>query len=204
MKIAPPEFGEPLEPAHPCEQGRRLLALRRSSSADRMTGPGPDAETLEALLTIAARVPDHRRVYPFRFIIFEGDARLRAGEILAERFAATTPDATAEKIEAERNRFARAPVVIAVVARIDRAHRTPEWEQMLTNGAVCFNLLLAASAFGFAANWLTEWCAYDEEVLRGLGLKPDEKISGFVYIGRATDQPRERQRPVMSDMISHF
>ncbi len=204
MKIPPPEFGEPMEPAHPSEAARRLLALRRSSSADRMTGPGPDPETLEALLTIAARVPDHRRVFPFRFIVVEGDARLRAGHILAARFAATTPDATAEKIEVERNRFARAPVVIAVVACIDKAHRTPEWEQTLTNGAVCLNLLLAASAYGFAANWLTEWCAYDDGVKKGLGLKPDEKISGFVYIGKASEPPRERQRPAMADIVSRF
>lgn len=204
MRIPAPEFGEPLQPAHPSEAARRLLALRRSSSADRMTGPGPDPETLEAMLTIAARAPDHRRVFPFRFMIFEGEARLRAGDILAARFAATTPDATAEKIEVERNRFARAPVVVAVVARIDRAHRTPEWEQTLTNGAVCFNLLLAASAYGFAANWLTEWCAYDAGVMKGLGLKPDEKISGFIYIGSAAEPPRERLRPVMTDIVSRF
>jgi len=204
MKIPCPEFGEPLTPAHPSEEARRLLALRRSSSADRMTGPEPDAQTLEAMLTIAARVPDHRRVFPFRFIVFEGDARLRAGDILAARFGAMTPDATAEKIEVERNRFARAPVVVAVVARIDKAHRTPEWEQMLTNGAVCLNLLLAASAYGFAANWLTEWCAYDDGVMQGLGLKPDEKISGFVYIGKAAELPRERLRPVTADIVSRF
>jgi len=204
MKIAAPEFGQEMEPAHPSLEARHLLALRRSSSADRMTGPGPSAETLEAILTIAARVPDHRRVFPFRFIVFEGHARRRAGEVLAERFAATTPDATPDKVEVERRRFERAPVVVAVVARIDKAHRTPEWEQVLTNGAVCLNLLLAASAFGFAANWLTEWCAYDDGVLAGLGLSPDEKISGLIYLGSAAEPPRERLRPVMTDIVSWY
>lgn len=203
-RISPPEFGAPMAPAHPSEEARRLLALRRSTPADLMTEPGPDAEALGAILEIAARVPDHRKICPFRFIVIRGEARARAGAILARRFAATTPEATPDRIDAERKRFLRAPVVILVAARIDPSHKTPEWEQVLTNGAVCFNLMLAASAYGFGANWITEWYAYDREAIMAFGLAPDEKAAGFVYIGSAVEPPRERQRPDMSKIVSEF
>lgn len=204
QRIAPPEFGVPMAPAHPSEDARRLLALRRSTSADLMTAPGPNDDELDAILEIAARVPDHRRVFPFRFIILRGEGRQRAGDILAQRFAETTPDAGGERVEAERKRFLRAPVVVLVVARIDPNHKTPVWEQELTNGAVCLNLLLAASAYGYGANWITEWYSYDMEVLSSLGLAPDEKASGFVYIGSASEPPRERQRPNLTELVSEF
>ena len=203
-RIPPPEFGAPMAPAHPSEEARRLLALRRSTSADMMTEPGPDDEALAAILEIAARVPDHRKICPFRFIVIRGEARARAGGILARRFAATTPDTAGDRVEAERKRFLRAPVVVLVAARIDPSHKTPEWEQVLTNGAVCLNLMLAASAYGFGANWITEWYAYDREILTAFGLAPDEKAAGFVYIGSAAEPPRERQRPAMSEIVSEF
>ncbi|NWG91669.1 MAG: nitroreductase [Parvularculaceae bacterium] len=193
-----------MEAAHPSEAARRLLALRRSASADRMTEPGPDDETLDAILEMAARVPDHRKIVPFRFIVFSRAARVRLGDVIAERFVAANPDATHERIEAERRKLLRAPVVVAVVACIDSAHKTPAWEQELTNGAVCLNLLLAASAYGFGANWLTEWHSYDERVMNALGLKGAERLSGFVYIGTPTEKPRERQRPQMAEIVSRM
>lgn len=203
-KISPPEFGAPMQPSHPSADARRLLALRRSLSPDLMAGPGPDRATLDDILEIAARVPDHRKMAPFRFLVIEGEARARAGDILAARFASDNADATPAQIDVERRRFLRAPVVVAVIARINPAHKTPEWEQMLTNGAVCFNLLCAASAYGFAGCWLTEWYSYDAGVATGLGLAPGERFSGFVYIGSAREAPRERQRPVMADLVSRF
>lgn len=203
-KISPSEFGAPMAPAHPSEDARRLLALRRSLSPDLMAGPGPDAGTLDNILEIAARVPDHRKITPFRFLVIEDEARARAGEILAQRFRANNPDATEAQLEMERRRFLRAPVVVAVIARIDPNHKTPEWEQMLTNGAVCFNLLCAASANGFSGCWLTEWYSYDAGVAEQLGLGAGERFSGFVYVGSAREQPRERQRPVMADIVRRF
>lgn len=204
QRIAPPDFGEPMAPAHPSEEARRLLALRRSTSADLMTEPGPDKETLNAILEIAARVPDHRKITPFRFIVIRGDARARAGALLAKSYVATNPDAAPDRVEFERNRFLRAPVVVAVVARIDPEHKTPTWEQELTNGAVCIAMLLAASAYGFGGNWITEWYSYDREVLAGLGFAAGEKASGFVYVGSAKEPPRERQRPDMAAIVSEY
>jgi nitroreductase len=203
-RVAAPAFGAAMASAHPSEEARTLLALRRSTSADLMTGPGPDAAALEAMLEIAARVPDHRKIVPFRFIIVEGDARARLGVVIAERFAATTPDADANRVATEGRRLLRAPVVVVVVARIDPAHKTPAWEQTLTVGAVCLNLLLAASAYGFGANWLTEWYGYDLGVMEALGLGETERIAGFVYLGTAKEPPKERQRPVMADIVARF
>lgn len=202
LHIEPPAFGDPVAPVHPSPEALRLLALRRSTSAEMLTTPGPDAATLASILEVAARVPDHRKIVPFRFIIMEGEARSRLGVTLAERFAALNPDADNDRLDIERRRFERAPVVITVVAAIKPDHKTPEWEQTLTNGAVCYNLLLSASAHGFAGNWLTDWCAYDSVALAALGVAPDEKIAGFVFIGTAKDEPRERQRPVMSEIVS--
>lgn len=203
-RVTPPEFGAPTAPCHPSRQARELLALRRSTSADLLTSPGPDEGVLAAILEIAARVPDHRRLYPFRFIIFRGDGRVRAGEILANRFTEIEPGAPSDRAEAERRRFLRAPVVICVVSHATPSHKTPVWEQVLTSGAVCLNLLLAASAYGFAGAWITEWYAYDPAVVAAFGLNTDERIAGFVYLGTAVENPRERQRPNMSDLVSEF
>ncbi len=202
--LTAPEFGTPMEPAHPSVEARRMLALRRSTSADRMTEPGPNDDALAAMLQIAARVPDHRRLFPFRFVVMRGDARLRAGEILAAKLHQDNPAAAEARLDVERQRFARAPVVVMVVARVTPEHKTPEWEQVLTVGAVCQNLLLAASAFGFAACWITEWCAYDSTVVKAFGVRPREKIAGFIYIGTASEAPKERLRPRMDEIVSEY
>ena len=200
----PPELGAVLPACHECEETVSLLWRRRSTPADFLTGPGPDAECLGAILTIAARAPDHRRVTPFRFLVFEGEARARFGEILKAAFIANEPDASEEKIAYEANRFMRAPSVVAVISKVNREHRTPEWEQILTAGAVCQNMLIAASAHGFAAQWLTEWYAFDEKVLKGLGLSENERIAGYIYLGTAKEDPKERGRPDMSAIVSRF
>ncbi len=202
--LTPPEFGEELPPCRPSDDTIELLNLRRSTAADLLGDPGPDENALYAILRSASRVPDHRRVVPFRFLVFAGDARARAGDVLAEAFKRNEPDAEGPRVEKERGRFARAPVVVAVVSAVDRDHRTPEWEQVLTAGAVCQNMLIAASAHGFAAQWLTEWCAYDEEVRRGFGLDPAERVAGYVYLGTATENPKERQRPDLAALITQF
>lgn len=204
MSLRLPQLGEPTPAAHPSEAATRLLRLRRSTSPELMTEPGPSPEILRTILEIGARVPDHRRVYPFRFIVIEGDRRAAAGEILASRLAATEPEADPARLDVERRRFLRAPVVVAVASRVDRAHKTPEWEQVLTAGAVCQNLLLAASAHGLAACWLTEWAAYDAGVRTALGLSDDERIAGFIYIGTAREAPKERPRPDLDTLVSRF
>ncbi|HEY0302869.1 MAG TPA: nitroreductase [Rhizomicrobium sp.] len=181
-----------------------LLLSRRSGSAKAMTGPGPSPEQLDTILAAAARVPDHGKLFPWRFILFEGDGRRRMGELLAACLAESEPNAPAERLEQERARFLRAPVVVAVVSRTREAIPIPEWEQVLSAGAVCQNLLIAAHALGFVANWLTEWCAFNNLVKERIGLKPGERIAGYIYIGTSAIALEERVRPDMAKIVARF
>lgn len=202
---ASPEQGQELAAAHPSDDTLSLLLTRRSTAAGNMTEPGPDEAQLRAILTAAARVPDHRKLAPFRFIVMRGEARTRAGEALARAARAEHPDFPQERIDFEGARFTRAPVVVAVVSSVkDDVKGTPEWEQQLCAGAVCQNALIAASASGFAAQWLTEWYAYDRAVLDALGLDNGERIAGFIYLGTATEPPLERPRPDLNALITEF
>jgi nitroreductase len=136
-----------------------LLTTRRSFKAVELAGPPPSAAEIDTLLTVASRVPDHGKLAPWRFIVFEGEARRSAGEAIAAAFRAKYPDAKPEHIEAERERLVRAPLVIAVVSRAGPHVKIPEWEQVLSAGAAAMSLVLAAHALGYGANWITEWYA---------------------------------------------
>jgi nitroreductase len=181
-----------------------LLKTRRSLKPAELIGPGPSPCQLDTLLTIAARVPDHGKLAPWRFIVFEGESQLKAGAAIAAAFLAKYPDAKPDQIEFEHRRLTRAPLVIAVVSRAAPHVKIPEWEQVLSAGAAAMSLLIAAHALGFAATWITEWYAYDRGVLDALGLKPHEKIAGFVHIGRPTHAPEDRPRPALVDIVTHF
>ena len=126
----------------------QLLKTRRSVKPMELTGPGPSQPEIDTLLAIASRVPDHGKLAPWRFIVFEGDARLAAGEAIAAAFAADRADATPDQIEFERKRLARAPLVIAVVSRAGPHVKIPEWEQQLSAGASAMSLVIAAHAHG--------------------------------------------------------
>lgn len=201
-EFAPPEVGDELAAHQASPEARRFLALRRSTPIDLLTDPGPSPEQLMVMLEVAARVPDHRRVVPFRFIIITGTGRERGGRILVDAMRKADPAVDDARLSIEAARFMRAPTVIAVVSTVDRSHKTPEWEQVLTAGAVCQNLLLAASANGFAASWVTEWVAYDEKVKSAFGLLANERIAGFIHIGSARSNPKERPRPDLLRIVS--
>jgi nitroreductase len=181
-----------------------LLKTRRSIKPVELTGPPPSAAEVETLLTVASRVPDHGKLVPWRFIIFEGEARLAAGAAIVAAFRAKYPQATPDQAEAERARLARAPLVIAVVSRAAPHLKIPEWEQVLSAGAAAMNLVLAAHALGYAASWITEWYAYDRGVLDALGLKPNERIAGFVHIGRPKTVADDRPRPPLNEIATRF
>jgi nitroreductase len=181
-----------------------LLKTRRSAPALALIPPGPTAEELETLLKIAARVPDHGKLAPWRFIIFENEGRERAGAIIAAAFGKANPEADAARLDVERKRLALAPLVVAVVSRAAPHVKIPEWEQVLSAGAVCMNLVIAANAMGFATQWITEWYGYDRGVLAALGLGATEKIAGFVHIGRAPGPREDRVRPNLSDLVTRF
>jgi len=181
-----------------------LLKTRRSVKPMELTGPAPSQTEIDTIITIASRVPDHGKLTPWRYIVFEGDARLAAGEKIADAFRATRPDATPDQIDFERKRLARAPLVIAVVSRAGPHAKIPEWEQELSAGASSMNLVWAAYALGYAASWLTEWYAYDRAVLDALGLAPNERIAGYVHIGRPAKPPEDRDRPTLDAIVTRY
>ena len=181
-----------------------LLKTRRSVKPIELAGPGPTAAEIDALLTVASRVPDHGKLTPWRFIVFEGDARTKASRIIGDAFRERRPDATSDQVAVESARLARAPLVIAVVSRAAPHVKIPEWEQIMSAGASATSLVMAAHAIGYAANWLTEWYAYDRKVLDALGLAPNERIAGFVHIGRATKPPEDRPRPPLNEIVTRF
>jgi nitroreductase len=179
-----------------------LLTTRRS--VKELGGPGPSAAEIDTLLTVASRVPDHGKLAPWRFILFEGEARRAAGAKIAVAFRTKFPDAKPEHVEAERARFLRAPLVIAVVSRAGPNVKIPEWEQVLSAGAAAMSLVIAAHALGYAANWITEWYAYDRGVLDAFGLARHERIAGFVHIGTPPAPPEDRPRPPLEEIVTRF
>jgi len=182
----------------------QLLQTRRSVKPVELAEPGPTADQLATMLTIASRVPDHGKLVPWRFIVFEGNARLAAGEAIAEAFRTRYPEANGEQVAFERNRLARAPLVVAVVSRARPHVKIPEWEQVLSAGAAAMSLVMAAHALGYAANWITEWYAYDPRVLGRLGLAADERIAGFVHIGTSVQRAEDRDRPALDTIVTRY
>jgi nitroreductase len=181
-----------------------LLTTRRSVKPMLMEPEAPSAADLDTILTVAARTPDHGKLAPWRFIVIAGEARNRIGEIIAAAYMADHPGASDKDIAFERKRLARAPLVIAVVSRAGAHPKIPEWEQVLSAGAVCMNLTVAANALGYGTNWLTEWYGYDRRVLDALGLKPDERMAGFIHIGRSDAPKQERERPALADVVTYL
>jgi len=180
------------------------LQNRRSVKAMDLCEPGPSDAELEQLLATGIRVPDHGKLGPWRLIRFQGEARAAFGEVLAQRFQELNPEAREHTLAAERGRFLRAPVVVAVIARITPGIKIPEWEQQLSVGAVCQNILTTAYLMGYAAQWLTEWYAFDEDIDAALELTTHERVAGFIYIGSAKERPAERVRPELSDVLSDW
>lgn len=181
-----------------------LLLSRRSVRAADLCEPGPDEATLERILCAGIRVPDHGKLGPWRILRFTGDARARFGEVLADAFRAGHPEAGEERVALEAGRFLRAPVVLGVISRVTPGHKIPEWEQVLSAGAVCQNLLVAAHAAGHRAQWITEWYAYDARVREALGLGEHERVAGWIYLGSAERAPDERPRPVLEQVLSDW
>lgn len=200
-----PETCDRLPANHPSEETLDLLMLRRSLTVKDMTTPGPAPDQIEQILTIGSRVPDHKKQVPWRYLTFEDEARAKIGQTIRNAFIKTTPNAEKHLVDFEENRFMRAPLIIAVVSTATPENpKVPEWEQILTAGAVCQNILIAANAMGFAGQWLSEWYAYDPDVLTTMKLNSNERIAGFIYIGTATKEPAERGRPELNKIVEKW
>ncbi len=182
-----------------------FLLKRRSVKPLLMTEPGPTPEQLEQILTAAARVPDHKKLVPWRFIVFEGEARARFGHALAAACEAEEKEPPSTmRLDTERRRFMDAPLVVGVVSRVTQTAGAPEWEQVLSTGAACFNLGLAANSLGFASNWLTGWYSYSPAINAHLHLADNERLAGFIYIGSAKETPPDRERPDLANIVSRY
>lgn len=188
----------------PSVEARNTIALRRSTSKRGLIAPGPSQEQLDDLLTVAARVPDHRRLAPWRFLVFRGDARQAFNRRAVDIQKQEDPNATETMLADTAGYFTRAPIVIAVVSSPDITHKTPVWEQELSAGALCFNLLLTANASGWAGCWLTEWIAFSPGINTLLGLVAHERIAGYLYLGTAKESPQERLRPDVAAKIEYW
>ena len=189
--MIPPAFGDPL-PITPAPEVLAFLARRRSASAQALAAPGPDPATVDRLVALASRVPDHGKLAPWRFIVLEGEAK-RAFVAKVEHLAAARPDP--DKATGALIKLRNPPVSVAVVSRPTPGHKIPEWEQELSAGAVCMTLLMAATAAGFGANWITDWYSEDPAVLAMLDLVPGERLAGYIHMGTVAEPPLERVRP---------
>ncbi len=178
-----------------------FLATRQSVPSRQLGAPGPDEATLERLLKTAIRVPDHGKLTPWRMLILRGAAKQELGRRLAAMAIEKDPEMPEPRRDKERQRFQMAPLVIAVIARIDPSSRIPQQEQLLSAGCVAYNLLLGAQALGFGAQWLTSWVAYDRDAAQVLHLADNERIVSFVHIGTPQRDIPERVRPALRDVV---
>ena len=192
-----PAFGESL-PQSKSQPVLDFLARRRSASALTLAAPGPSDTELADLLRLAARVPDHGKLAPWRFIVLAGAGKASFAAGL-EAIAAGRDDAV--KLTAKLGKLKAPPMGVAVVSS-PKPGEIPEWEQLMSAGAVCTDLLHAASAMGYGANWITDWYAYDTEARALLGLTADERVAGYVFIGTASEPPAERVRPEAATLTS--
>lgn len=181
-----------------------LLATRRSVMARDMIAPGPSDEQVTTILQAGHRVPDHGKLGPWRFVVFQGDARAQFGEKLAAIYAADNPDATEKLLQFQAETLTRAPLVIAVISTAEEHVKIPLWEQVLSAGAACQNMLLAATAMGFGSQWITEWYSYHPQVRQLLGLAEHHQVAGFLYFGSFAEKPEERVRPSLEERVQYW
>ena len=197
---AAPAFGDPVEVARPSAETLALLARRRSASAPALMAPGPTPEELHELIRLAARAPDHGKLFPWRFVILEGEAK---AALVRELERLTPGQPNPDKALATLAKLRNPPLTVAVVSKVIECN-IPEWEQILSSAAVCQNLLIAADAMGYGANWITDWYAYDERATRVLGLEPGERVAGFIHLGTLPEPPLERVRPDLDKLVTRW
>lgn len=181
-----------------------LLHSRKSASAKAMGEPGPSAAQIAEILDCAVRVPDHGKLTPWRFILFEGEARASFGKVMRTRWQELHPEHGEESLEFAAGLLLRAPVVIAVVSAAAEHPKIPLWEQQLSAGAVCQTMLLAATALGIGCQWNTGWLVYDPVMAKAMGLTPHEKVAGLIYLGTPKVPLEDRPRPDAARLLTRW
>ncbi|MGE3874713.1 MAG: nitroreductase [Parvibaculaceae bacterium] len=181
-----------------------LLKTRKSASVKAMVAPGPTPEQLKTILEIAVRVPDHGKLTPWRLVLFEGEARRKFGEVIKTRWQELHPEHGPDSLAFQAGLFLRAPTVLVIVSKAGPHVKIPEWEQLLSAGALTQNILLAAAALGVGAQWNTDWIAYDPQIMKAMGLTATEKIVGVVYLGTPAAALEDRPRPDPESLITRW
>ena len=183
-----------------------FLKKRRSTVAKKMLVGKVLKKDLSTILEIGTRVPDHGALKPWFIKVIQGKTREYLDEeIILKEFKKANKEASMKSISIESNRFQRAHTVLAVFSSPVNHNKIPEWEQSLSAGAVCTNLLYAAQGLGYAAQWLTEWYAYNKKLIKALGGNVEkDKIAGFIYIGRKISKPKERTRPNINEVVDYI
>jgi nitroreductase len=182
---------------------RALLATRRSGKPRDMIAPGPDEAELRAILQAAMRVPDHGKLAPWRFVVVGPEQRDAFASLLARAYAAERPEAGRLEIEANEQFARQAPTLVIVLSKPKAESHIPLWEQELSAGAACMNLLTAAAAHGYVGGWLTGWASYSPIVRDAFG-DGDEKIAGFIFIGSPSRPLEERPRPEFDAVVKRW
>ena len=179
---------------------------RRSVLAKKMSPKKIPDEDIKKILNAGIRVPDHGALNPWKIkVIQEEKLKFIDEKIILSEFRRENPDANENQTKIESTRLQRASVIFAVLSTPVKHLKIPEWEMILSSGAVCMNLLSCAQSLGYAAQWLTEWYAYNDKMLEYLGArKGTDKISGFIYIGHKVEDPVERRRPDFEKVISYL
>jgi nitroreductase len=193
-----PDLGDPL-PVAADPRLLDILARRRSSPALMLRAPGPSPDQVRDLIALAARAPDHGKLAPWRFVVIEPAPKAKLVEAL-KALAARQPNP--DQAIAKLGKLAAAPLTVMVVSHPVESPKVPEWEQVLSAGAVCTLMLLAAQGMGFGANWITDWYAYAEDARPLLGLAGGERVAGFIHVGTPAEPPLERARPDAAGLIS--
>ena len=179
------------------------LLTRRSVGMKELAAPVPSDAELELILKVGTRVPDHGKLTPWRIKFFHEAGQKKLGALFVELFKNANPEATPEQIAFEAARPSRAPLMIAVLSTPVEGTK-PIWEQQLSAGAVCMNILHAAHMLGYGGKWITEWPAFNIEVLAALGGKPGDQIAGFIFLGTKTLTPDDRERPELAKVVEEW
>lgn len=185
----------------PNSETYNLLMNRRSVVAKMMSGPGPDTDSIKQILAAAMRVPDHGKLAPWRFIVLTGKDRERLGDLIAKALVDEN-ESSVSVAEKMKGYATQGPVLVVAVSRVVEHPVIPAWEQELSAGAACQNMLIAATALGFASQWLTGWSAFSPTVMGGLGLANNERIAGLMFFGNHGEQPTDRRRPVFEEQVT--
>ena len=179
-------------------------ALLQRRSAKALSAPAPDEAALDLILSSAAAAPDHGRLRPWRFVVIQGNALERFGDLLADHLRRTHPGSDAESLQRERQKALRAPMIVVVAAICTPGGKIPVIEQILAAGAAAQNVMLAAQALGFNSMWKTGGPAYDDQVKSALGLEAKDAIVGFMYLGTEVARSGAPSRPPVGDLVHHW